>query len=375
MPAHHDDRLRVGFDATSLLGQRTGIGHVSAAIVEQLSADPRLELRTFAVSWRGRRGLAEAVPAGVHASPRPFPARLARQTWPRAGRPRAEFWTGPVDVVHAPNFVAPPTRAPLLVTVHDLTFHRFPEMCTPDVLTYERHIRRAIDAGALIHATTEFVAAEVQEVFGLPSDRVVQIATGPLPILHGDPVAGRRLAGAEQYLVSLGTIEPRKNLPRLVAAFDAIAGDRPELALVIVGPDGWGRREYDAAVAAARHRKRIVRLGYVTYPQRADLLAGATALAYPSIYEGFGFPPLEAMGVGIPVVAANSSALPESLGDAALLPDPLDVDSIADALARVVDDETLRETLVARGRRNVTRYSWDETARELAAVYLRLGGR
>ena len=375
MPAHHDGRLRVGFDATSLLGQRTGIGHVSAAIVERLSADPDLELRTFAVSWRGRRELADAVPAGVHASPRPFPARLARKTWPRIGRPRAEFWTGPVEVVHAPNFVAPPTRAPLLLTIHDLTFHRFPQMCTPDVLTFDAHIRRSLDAGALVHATTDFVKSEVQDVYGLPDDRVIRIYTGPLPIHQGDPGAGRRLARAERYLVSLGTIEPRKNLPRLVAAFDAIAGDRPDLALVIAGPDGWGQHEYDAAVGAARHRDRVVRLGYITYDQRADLLAGATALAYPSIYEGFGFPPLEAMGVGIPVVASDSSALPESLGDAALLPDPLEIDSIAEALARVVDDEALRTTLVARGRRRATRYSWDETATELAAVYHRLASR
>ncbi len=372
MPAQASDKVRVGFDATSLLGQRTGIGHVSAAIVERLSVDPTLDLRTFAVSWRGRRELAHAVPQGVHASPRPFPARLARRTWPRIARPRAEFWTGPVDVVHAPNFVAPPTKAPLLLTIHDLTFHRFPEMCTPDVLTFDGHIRRSLRAGALVHATTDFVKSEVQDVYGLPDDRVVRIYTGPLPIHQGDPSAGRRLAGSQRYLVSFGTIEPRKNLPRLIAAFDAIAGDRPDLMLVIAGPDGWGQDEYDAAVHAARHRNRVVRLGYVTYDQRADLLAGATALAYPSIYEGFGFPPLEAMGVGVPVVASDSSALPESLGDAALLPDPFDIDSIADALARVVDDEALRTTLVARGRRRATRYSWDDTATELAALYHRL---
>lgn len=372
MSAVANEKIRVAFDATSLLGQRTGIGHVSAAIVERLSADPTLDLRTFAVSWRGRRELAQSVPKGVHASPRPFPARLARRTWPRFARPRAEFWTGPVDVVHAPNFVAPPTKTPVLLTIHDLTFHRFPDMCTADVLTFDAHIRRSLGAGALVHATTDFVKSEVQDVYDLPDERVVRIYTGPLPIHPGDPSSGRRLAGSERYLVSLGTIEPRKNLPRLVAAFDAIAGDRQDLALVIAGPDGWGKDEYDAAVHAARHRDRIVRLGYISYDQRADLLAGATALAYPSIYEGFGFPPLEAMGVGIPVVASDSSALPESLGDAALLPDPLDTDSIAAALARVVDDDELRATLVARGRRRASRYSWDDTATELAAVYHRL---
>lgn len=372
MPVPRSVRLRVGFDATSLLGQRTGIGHVSAAMLERIAADPAIEARPFALTWRGRQGLGDLVPAGVEASTRPFPARLARVLWPRVGWPNAEFFTGPVDVVHAPNFVAPPARAPVVVTIHDLVFHHFPELCTADVRTYGSHIRRAIDSGAVVHTVSDFVADEVCAVFDLPRDRVVRIYTGPLPIPSGEARRGQAITGRDRYVLAIGTIEPRKNLPQLVAAFDAVAADRPDLSLVVAGPDGWGSEAFRTAVEAARHRDRIVRLGYVESAARADLLAGATLLAYPSIYEGFGHPPLEAMSAGVPVVASNAGALPESLGDAALLPDPNDDDAIAEAMARVLDDETLRTALVARGRRQAKRYSWDDTAKQLTDLYRRV---
>ena len=367
--------LRVAFDATSLLGRRTGIGHVTAAMLATLNEDPTLDLEAFAVTWRGRRDLPTEVPPGVQASPRAFPARLTRLLWPRIGRPRAEYWTGPVDLVHATNYVAPPSRAPVLVTVHDLTFLRFPEMCTPDTLTFERHLRRAIDAGATIHSSTHYVVDEIRAHFGLRPDQVAQVYYGLEPVEHGDAARGRALAGAERYLITLSTIEPRKNLPALVRAFDAVAAEERDLHLVMVGPDGWGVEAFHAALGAAHHSDRVHRVGYVTKHERADLLAGATALAYPSIYEGFGLPPLEAMQSGVPVVAADCGPLPEVLGDAALLPDPLDDDSIADALRRIVNDADLRATLVARGAERVRRYTWERAGPEIAALYRRVAGR
>jgi len=140
----------------------------------------------------------------------------------------------------------------------------------------------------------------------------------------------------------------------------------------MVGPDGWGVEAFQAAIDAAHHSSRVHRIGYVTKSERADLLAGATALAYPSIYEGFGLPPLEAMQSGIPVVAADCGPLPEVLGDAALLPDPLDDDSIADALRQIVNDAELRATLVERGTECVRRYTWDRAGPEFAALYRRV---
>jgi glycosyltransferase involved in cell wall biosynthesis len=334
-----------------------------------VAARPRLELHAFAVTWRGRDDLADLVPERVTAHERPMPARAARTTWRTIGRPRAEWWTGPVGVVHAPNFVAPPARAPVVVTVHDLTFLRFPELCTTDTLGYAHHLERALEDGATVHAVSDYVADEVRDAFDVDADRVVRVYAGLAATSGGDPARGRSIVGVDRYLLTLGTIEPRKNLVRLVEAFDLVADDDPDLVLAVAGPDGWGDDSFTHAVEGARHRDRVRRLGYVGDADRRNLLAGATALAYPSLYEGFGHPPLEAMSVGVPVVASNAGALPEVLGDAALLPDPFDVDAIAEALTQVIGAEALRIALIDRGSRRLERYSWSRTGDELERLY------
>jgi len=368
-------RLRVGIEATALLGPRTGVGQMVSHLLRALATHDDLDVTAFAVTLRGRRRLVHEVPRNVRARTHHIPARLTRMLWRHCRVPKAELWTGPVDVVHAPNFVAPPARAPVIATVHDLTFVCYPELSTPDTLTFPRYIRLAIDRGAVIHVVSDFVAAEVREHFDVEPERVVRVYSGLVPSSGGDAARGHALAGAERYVITLGTVEPRKNLPNLVRAFDAVASRDPELVLVVAGPDGWGVEEFDAAVAAARHGDRVRRLGYVEEADRRDLLAGATVLAYPSIYEGFGHPPLEAMQIGIPVVASNAGALPEVLGDAALLPDPADVGAIAGALQTVLTDDDVRAGLVARGRERVGRYTWDRTATELANLYRQVSGQ
>ena len=373
--ASSTSRLRVGVEATALLGPRTGVGHMVIHLLETLAAHDNLEVTAFAVTLRGSGDLAYEVPRHVRARTRHVPARLTRMLWQRMSHPRAELWAGPVDVVHAPNFVAPPARAPVVATVHDLTFVWYPELSTPDTLTFPRYIRLAIDRGAVIHCVSDFVANEVREHFDIEPERVVRVYQGMVPSIGGNAANGRALAGASRYVLALGTVEPRKNLPNLVRAFDVVAANEPDLYLVVAGPDGWGVEEFDASVDGARNGDRVHRLGYVEDTDRRDLLAGATLLAYPSIYEGFGHPPLEAMQTGIPVVASNAGALPEVLGDAALLPDPADVDAIADALKTLLVDEGMRETLVERGRERVGRYTWERTGNELVALYERLAGR
>src|SRR5262249_10156454 len=150
---------------------------------------------------------------GVRAATTPFPARLVRQLWTRGDWPRIELWTGAVDVVHATNYVAPPTRAATVMTVHDLTFVRFPEMCTKWTLQFGGLIRAALDRGATVHTGSEFVASEIADVFALPRDRIVCITWGLAPTGGGDPARGRMLAGSQRYVLAIGQIEPRKNLP------------------------------------------------------------------------------------------------------------------------------------------------------------------
>jgi glycosyltransferase involved in cell wall biosynthesis len=360
--------LRVALDATPLFGARTGVAMFASGVLGALAARTDVEPSAYAVTWRGRGRLSEMVPNGIDVARGPMAARPLRWAWKRWDHPALEWWTGSVDVVHGTNFVVPPTRrAAEVVTVHDLTPMRFPELAHAATLAYEPLIRRALDRGALVHTPSAFVAAEVADHFGVGRDRVHPVAEG-IPDLR-DVKPDDQVTGGAPYVLTIGTVEPRKDHPTLVRAFDAVAAAEPDLRLVIAGPDGWGAAALADAMAAVGHRDRVVRLGYVDDEARAGLLKGATVFAFPSVYEGFGLPPLEAMRAGVPVVATDAGSLPEVLGDAALLVPVGDVDALAAALASAVGDAAVRARLVEAGRARAARYSWDQCGDGLVAVY------
>ena len=366
--------MRVGLDVTSLLDRRTGVGAFTNELLTRIVQHDDIDVTGYSVSWRGRNGpLADRLPARVAISKWPMAAQPLRQLWRRVNFPPITWWTGKVDVVHGPNFVVPPAPgATELMTVHDLTFVRYPELCTRDTLQYPNLIRRALRRGAHVHAVSEFVADEVVDVFDVGRDRVHVVANGVDIVEAGDPASGRALAGSDRYVLALGTIEPRKDFPLLVAAFDDVASTDPDVRLVVAGQDGWGRDAFEAALALAHHRDRVTRPGFVTDRERADLMAGATVFAYPSRYEGFGLPPLEAMAAGTPVVTTRTGALPEVLGDAAAFVEPGDRDVLAATLTDLLDDPSKREELIARGRSRVENYSWDACAEGVIHLYQRL---
>ena len=365
-------RLRVAVDATPLLGPRTGVGRFCEGALGALGARPELDVDAFAVTWRRRRLLAPLVPAGVRVQQRSMPARPLHQAWAHTGGPAIEWFVGRADVVHGTNFVVPPTRrAARVVTVHDLTAVHFPELCDRSTLGYPGMIRRALADGAWVHTPSRFVAEEVVAAFGVDPSRVRAVPHGiPRPAAGPSPgVAPALPPGTTRYVLAVGTVEPRKDYPGLVHAFTDVAGADPGLALVVAGADGWGAGAFHRAVAASPAAGRVVQLGFVPDAALAGWLAGAAVLAYPSVYEGFGFPPLEAMAVGVPVVATSAGAVPEVVGDAAVLVAPRDVDALAEALSRVLDDDDLRADLVGRGKRQSDGFSWQACAAGLSALY------
>ena len=365
--------MRLGFDVTSLLDRRTGVGAFAGEVLTRVAQRDDIDVVGYSVSWRGRDRLRDVVPPGITVATRPMAAQPLRQLWRRVDWPAITRWTGKVDVVHGPNFVVPPARgAAELMTVHDLTFVRYPQLCTRDTLQYPDLIRRALRRGAQVHAVSEFVAAEVVEVFDIDSDRVHVVPNGVDPVTAGDAAAGQQVAGGDRYILALGTVEPRKDFPLLVAAFDHVAADDPQVRLVIAGQDGWGADALTTAIAQAHHRDRIVRVGWVDDRIRADLLAGATVFAYASLYEGFGLPPLEAMAAGTAVVATRTGALPQVLGDAATLVDASDADALATAIAGLLTDEAARDAMIDRGRLRAAHYSWDACAQGVIHLYERL---
>lgn len=364
--------LRVAIDATPLLTPLTGIGVVTRATIDGLARRPEVDVSAFAVSFRGRDRLTSVVGADVGVHGRPMAARPLRAAWRRADWPPLRWWIGDVDVVHSPNYVVPPSRpAAEVVTVQDLTPFRLAHLGAPGTEHVADLVRRAVRRGAWVHASSEFVATEVRSLLDVDPDRVVVVPHGVDPPPSGDAAAGRRRAGAERYVVAVGTIEPRKGLPVLVRAFDHLADDDPELHLVLVGSRGWATESFDEAVAAARHHGRIRITGRVDDTERADLLAGAAVLAYPSLYEGFGLPPLEAMAQGLPVVCSDAGALPETVGDAAVVTTVGDDRSLADGLASVLGDPERRAALVERGRARAAHFSWDHAVDGLVDLYRR----
>jgi glycosyltransferase involved in cell wall biosynthesis len=316
------------------------------------------------------------LPDGVAHHQRAMPARPLHALWARRDGPPVEWFVGAADVVHGTNFVVPPTRrAAAVVSVHDLTPLRHPELCDAATLAYPGLIRRALRRGAWVHADSGFVAGEVAEAFGADPGRVRVVHPGipDLPRLSDtevDDALGRLLPpGTGRYCLAVGTAEPRKDLPGLVRAFGDVAASQADVSLVLAGPPGWGEDALEEAVAASPARGRIVRTGWVEDHDLAALLGRATVLAFPSLYEGFGFPPLQAMRAGVPVVATRAGSLPEVLGDGALLVDPRDTDGLAAALEHCLADDSTRRDLVAAGSAWAARFSWESCGAGLEQLY------
>lgn len=368
------EAVRVAFDVTPLLGFRTGMGRSTAGMWEGIARlRPSIQPRPYAIGMTADGTL----PAGTR--PIRVPTRALIQVWSRTNRVSMDRWLPAAEVVHATNFTVGPTRRPVLLSVHDIGFLLHPSTADAVTSTFPGMLRRAIARGAHLHVTTSQLASEVEEHLGpglLAAGRITVVPfavpdlsdPGPLPAALAAAVAGR------PYVLALGDQVERKNLPMLVEAFGRIAGGIADLLLVLAGPPGPAT----PAVRAAMERldpqvsARVVLPGALDDPARVTLLAGATVLAYPSLYEGFGLPPLEAMTLGVPALVSRAGALAEVAGPGAQLLDPTDVDGWAGALERLVTDRAHRQERVAAGRRHVARFTWDATAAGLADIYRRL---
>jgi glycosyltransferase involved in cell wall biosynthesis len=375
-PSAAPSPLRVALDATPLLGQPTGVGVFCLGALRALAVRTDLDVRAFAVSWRKRAGIEAKLPADVTAAQRPMPARPLHAAWGRAAWPPVEWFIGPVDVVHGTNFVVPPTRrAGAVVSVHDLTPLHHPELCNQATLAYPALISKALRLGAWVHTDSAFVAAEVIDAFGADPARVRVVAPGVPPLPELASAASRPLVapflppGVTRYVLAVGTAEPRKDLPGLVRAFDRLADRHADLALVLAGPAGWGEEALASTIESARAKARVVRTGWVEPDALAALLMEASVLAFPSLYEGFGFPPLEAMAAGIPVVATRAGSLPEVLADGASMVDVGDSDGLAEAIEHVLEDPVFRQHLVAAGAARAASFSWERCGAQLAQLY------
>ncbi len=362
--------MKVGLDATPLLGPRTGVGHYVTCLVRALAdlGPEESDLEEVALvpfSWRGTRDLPAEAPRGprIRFGQRRVPARLLRAAWERTPWPPVEWFAGRVDVFHATNFVAPPARrAGLVVTVHDLSYLRYPEMVSEASARYRELVPLGIVRGAVVCTPTAAVAAEVAETYRVPAERLVVTPLGVgTEWFEAEPPDGPWLAERglpARYLLFVGSREPRKNLQILQAAYRALPADRP--SLVLAGPPGWGE---------ALDLRGVITPGYLPDEDLVRVVAGAVALVFPSWYEGFGFPPLQALACGTPVVAADIPAIREVTGGQADLVDPGDADGLAAALAKVLAEGDGGTAARAARRARAATFTWEATARATLGAY------
>ncbi len=286
-------------------------------------------------------------------------------------------------LVHGPAFVGPLLApCPVVITIHDLSFIRFPTLFRPANRLYLTVLTRlsARRARRLI-AVSAHTAAETTRLLGVPSERIDVVYHGVDPAFHPLPadevaVFRQRQGLPERFVLCVGTLEPRKNQTRLVEAFARIHDG--QVKLVLVGGKGWLYDELFTRVEALGLSKEIIFPGYVMNDELPLWYNAATILAYPSLYEGFGMPVLEAQACGTPVLTSNVSSLPEAAGDAASMVDPYDVEALAAELDRLLTDKLLRHELRKRGIAHASQFTWPLMAQETADVYQRAlaeGGR
>lgn len=374
------DRVRIGINAVPILSPLTGVGQYTYRLISEMQqilprkpwlfygTDWDQEMRTAAAP--GARGLNNAIKRFV---PHPhLVTRFLKQVRFSAGAQKHA-----IDLYHEPAFLAYRFRGPTVVTVHDLSWIRHPET-HPDERLREmnRFMPGVIERASHILVDSEFVRQEVMSHYGVSADRVTTVLLGvgqefrPREERECSAVLARFGLQYGHYQLAVGTLEPRKNLSAVIAAFSMLPDVvRKQFPLVIVGMNGWGMESFSSGLTGMMSRGEVRMLGYVAQGELPVIYAGSQLLVYPSLYEGFGLPPLEAMACGVPVIASRRASLPEVVGDAGLMVEPQDTNAIAQNMRALIEDASLHAALSRAGRERAQMFTWRKFAHETIAVY------
>jgi len=366
--------MKVCIDIQSAVTQRAGVGRYTRELVQHLSASaPDDDFLLTYFDFKGRAAPIDA-PDCTQKAIRWCPGRLAQLAWKTLNWPPYDMLAGEADLYHFPNFIIPPLRGKKsVVTIHDVSFIPYPHFAEERNVQYLRtHMGETIKRADAIITVSEFSAREICNYLGAEEDRVFAVHHGISDsFARPDEETTARVLKAckldRPYLLTVGTVEPRKNLPLLVEAFEQLTdfdGD-----LVIAGGLGWKYEPILERIQKSPRAKSIRCLGYTTDEQLPSLYAGASAFLLTSYYEGFGFPPVEAMACGTPVVSSIGGSLAEVLGDGAVLVDSYSAEEWAEQVRRVLTDSQFRESLIGRGFEKAASYTWAKAAAETMAVY------
>jgi glycosyltransferase involved in cell wall biosynthesis len=379
--------MRVIFNVDAITAPLTGIGRYALELAHGLKTHAAIEeLRLYsAYRWvddpthalRANRTIAalrRSVPFKTEALE--LYTRLRGALF-RLHTRRLRGW-----LLHTPNYILMPFDGPALTTVHDLSWLSYPEAHPIERVRFlDRHLPRSLERANLVLTDSEFIAAEIASRFALSRAKIRVVPLGvdpsyrPRTSEETASVLARYGLKADEYLLVVATLEPRKNLARLVRAYAALPGAlQSQHPLVIVGARGWLNNELERAIAPLESAGKARRLGYVAERELPLVYAGAHAFAFPSLYEGFGLPVLEAMSSGVPVLTSNVSSLPEVAGDAALTVDPRDDAAMTAGLERLLKDSSWRVTAAARGIARARQFPWSRCVDSTVDAYREVSG-
>ncbi len=372
--------MRVGIDYTAAVQQKAGIGRYTRGLVSGLirfDQDNR-----YVLFSAGQDPEYRYWPRNFSLKELPISDQKLTALWQRLRLPLpVELITGLVDIYHSPDFVLPPVMAARTVlTVHDLSFMRHPECSPPALLDYLiEAVPRSVERADLIVADSKSTRRDLMDLLEVPAEKILVLYPGlesHFYPLQNDYLLRRLLERYDigyPYILAVGTLQPRKNFVRLIKAYNILVREyHLPHKLVIVGSKGWLYDEIEETISDLRLEGRVQLTGFVKDEDLPYVYSAADVFAFPSLYEGFGIPILEAMACGTPVVTSSVSSMPEVAGDAALLVSPYDVEALASTLWLVIDDIFLQHELCLRGFKRRKQFDWRETAKKLVRAYRRL---
>ncbi len=376
----------IGFDVTAALTQGGGIGRYTRELIHALVlATPEFDYRLFSARPPAVSPVADSLPVDAHVMHRSAPVdeRWLYRLWYRARLPLpVQTFTGPLDLFHSPDFVLPPVRGgiPTILTVHDLSFVHYPATFPAKLVAYlNRVVPWSVARATHILADSAATMRDLQAAWGVAGDKITVLYSGVnerfRPVTHDEPLVALRARyglGDAPFVLAVGTVQPRKNYEMLVRAFRPVAAHFPH-ALVIAGGRGWLNEGLAAEIERQGLGERVKLIGFVDDADLPALYSAADLLAFPSLYEGFGLPLLEAMACGAPVLSSDASSLPEVAGEgAAVLLSPHDEAAWSAAMIELLGDEIARRHMRQAGFAQSARFRWSTAAEELAALYRRL---